>query len=230
MRAACLVLGAALSMASPALAGEGGQVFHTLRAEVDGSRIDGEDIVNWDAEGWIGGDVNRLWLKSEGEIEGNDAQRAEIQAFWSRNVAEFWDVQVGVRVDLEPETTTYLALGVQGLAPYQFETEATAFVSEEGDVSARLKQSLELLFTQRLILEPHIEINAYGQDIPERKIGAGVSDAEAGAQLRYQFTSAFAPYVDVVWERALGETASRLRAGGEDVETSSIRFGLRLWF
>jgi copper resistance protein B len=230
MRTMLMALGLSLGAVAPAMAMEEALTFHMVRAEIDGARIDGDDVVNWDGEAWIGGDRDKFWLKTEGEFSDGDAEYAEIQALWSRNVAAFWDLQAGVRVDLEPDTTTYLVLGVQGLAPYQFETEAAAFVSEDGDVSARLHQSLDLLFTQRLILEPHVEVNAYAQDISERNIGAGIADVEAGLQLRYEITRKFAPYVDVVYDRALGETASRMRDAGEDVEETSLRAGLRFWF
>jgi copper resistance protein B len=230
MRTMLLAIGLGLGVSTPALAMEENLTFHMVRAEIDGARIDGEDVINWDGEAWIGGDINKLWIKTEGEIEGGDTHSAEIQALWSRNIADFWDLQAGVRVDFEPDATTYLVLGVQGLAPYQFETEAAAFMREDGDVSARFHQSLDFHFTQRLIVEPHIEVNAYAQDIEEQNIGAGFSDVEAGIQLRYEITRKFAPYVDLVWERALGETASLMRADGEDVESSSIRAGVRFWF
>lgn len=230
MRVLVVALGASIAAAAPAQAMDAPMIFHTLRTDIDATRIDDEDVVNWDAEAWIGGDADRLWLKSEGAAEDGDVGDAEIQALWSHNVAPFWDLQAGVRVDLEPETTAYLALGVQGLSPYQFETEATAFVSEDGDVSARLRQSLDILLTQRLILEPHAEIEAFAQDIADRHIGAGLAHGEAGLQLRYEITREFAPYVDAVYERALGETASRVRAAGGDAEEASLRAGVRLWF
>jgi copper resistance protein B len=121
-------------------------------------------------------------------------------------------------------------LGLEGLAPYQFETEAAAFVSEDGDASARLKQSFDLLLTQRWILEPHVEVNLSANDVAERRIGAGVTDVEAGLQLRYEFSRKFAPYLDLEVERALGETASLTRRAGEDVEESAVRAGVRFWF
>lgn len=230
MRTMLMALGLSLGAVAPAMAMEEAMIFHMVRAEIDGARIDGDDVINWDGEAWIGGDRDKFWLKTEGELSDGDADDAEIQALWSRNVAAFWDLQAGVRVDLEPDTTTYLVLGVQGLAPYQFETEAAAFVSEDGDVSARLHQSLDFLFTQRLVLEPHVEVNAYAQDIAERNIGAGIADVEAGLQLRYEITRKFAPYIDVVYDRALGETASRMRDAGEDIEETSLRAGIRFWF
>ena len=229
MRSLLFAVGVSLGVATPAFAMEEGMTFHMVRAEID-TQIDGENAFNWDGEAWIGGDRNRLWLKSEGEIEDGDTHSAEIQALWSRSVADFWDVQTGLRVDLEPDTTTYLVIGLQGLAPYQFETEATAFVSEHGDISARFHQSLDFHFTQRLVAEPHIEVNAYAQDIEARNIGAGLSDVEVGLQLRYEISRKFAPYVDLVWERALGETASLMRADGEDIEGSALRAGIRFWF
>lgn len=206
------------------------QTFHMVRAEIDAGRTDGEDVLSWDGEAWIGGDINRLWFKAEGESLDGDVEEAEIQALWSRNVADFWDLQAGVRIDLEPETTTHLALGVQGLAPYRFETEAMVFLSEDGDLSARLHQSFDLHLSQRLIAEPYTEINAYAQDVPERDIGAGLSDAQLGLQVRYEFTRKFAPYIDFAWESALGETASIARANGDDVRAESLRAGLRFWF
>lgn len=229
MRALLLALGTALSAVSPAFAMEP-ETFHMVRAELDGARIDGEDVFTWEGDAWIGGDVNKFWLKTEGEVEDGEAHSAEVQALWSRNIAAFWDVQAGIRIDLEPDTRTYLALGVQGLASYQFETEAAAFVSEDGDLSARFSQSIDMHLTQRLIAEPHIELNAYAEDDAGRSIGAGFSDVEAGVQLRYEITRKFAPYIDLGWERALGETASLMRADGEDVEASSVRAGIRFWF
>lgn len=230
MRLLLTAFACALGFVAPARAMDENLTFHMVQGEIDGAEIDGEDVVSWDGDAWIGGDINKFRIKTEGQIEDGDVHEAEIQALWSRNVAEFWDIQAGVRVDLEPDATTHLAFGVQGLAPYQFETEATAFLSEDGDLSARLHQSLDFHFTQRLIAEPHIEVNAYAQEIAEQNIGAGFSDVEVGVQLRYEFTRKFAPYLDVVWSRALGETASLRRADGEDVETSSVRAGLRFWF
>ncbi len=230
MRPLMLAFALSLGVAAPAHAMDEALTFHMVRAEIDAARIDGADVVNWDADAWIGGDRNKFWLKSEGEIEDGDTSTAEIQALWSHAISDYWDVQAGVRVDIEPHEKAYLALGMQGLAPYQFETEGTAFLSEDGDLSARLHQSFDLRFTQRLIAEPHIEITAHADDVPEEAIGAGFSNAEAGVQLRYEISRKFAPYVDLVWKRSLGETAMLRRAEGEDVETASLRAGLRFWF
>lgn len=230
MRPVLLAFGLVLAAVEPVLAMEEGMTFSMLRAEIDGANIDDADVVTWEADAWYGGDFNKLWLKSEGEIEDGETDSAEVQVLWSRNVAPFWDVQAGVRADFEPDTTGYLVLGVQGLAPYQFETDAAAFVSEEGDVTARFEQTFDILFTQRWILEPHIEVNLSAQDVTERNLGAGVTDIKAGLQLRHEFSRKFAPYIDLEIERALGETASLARRAGGDVETTAVRAGVRFWF
>lgn len=211
------------------MAGHRMEPFHKIVTEVDYADAHG-GLWNWDVEGWIGGDVERVWLRSEGEVEDGETGNAELQLLYGWNVHPFWDVLAGIRQDFEPDGETYLAAGVTGLAPYFFETEATAFLSSDGDFSLRLEQSFDLPITQKLIAEPHGELEFFAQDVPGRDIGAGFSDLELGLQLRYEVTRKFAPYVDLVWERALGQTASIARAKGEDVGDTTLRFGIRVWF
>ncbi len=225
MRAAGLALGLTLALSTPAVAMDM-PTYSMVRGEVDA----GNGVVTWDTEGWIGGDTNKLRLKSEGSSTDGQIGDAQVEALWSRRVADFWDFEAGLRFDVEPDTRTYFALGVQGLAPYWFETDATAYLSEDGDLSAKIKQTFDLHFTQRLIAEPHLEVKASAQDDPARELGAGLTGAELGLQVRYEITRKFAPYVDFVWERRLGETASIARARGDAIEETAARAGIRFWF
>jgi copper resistance protein B len=208
-------------------------LFWGAGAEIDGAdntwfeRGDGA-LINWDAYAWIGGDEVKVRLEAEGEMLDGDVASSEIRALVSWNISTFWDLQAGIRYDTEPRGLGWAVLGVQGLAPYFFETDARVFLSEDGDAALRFEQTFDLLLTQRLVLQPHVEANAYAQDIPELGVGAGLADIEAGLQLRYEFERKFAPYVDVVYERKLGETAQIARAAGEDPEAFSVRFGLRI--
>jgi copper resistance protein B len=208
----------------------GERIFHVVRGEGDWSRSDGETLFTWDSSGWVGGDVHKAWFRSEGEVHGGEVEEADLWGLYSRNVGTFWDLQAGVRHDFEPGDVTYAALGVEGLAPYFFETAAHLFVSEDGDVSARIEQSFDVLITQRLVAEPHLEVNLYAQDVPELDVGAGIADIEAGLQVRYEIVRKLAPYVDVNYVRALGETAGLVRAGGGDADEFTVRLGLRFWF
>jgi copper resistance protein B len=204
-------------------------IYNMIKTEVDYAPKHVGSL-NWDVDGWIGGDFERVWLRSAGEVTGGDLKEAEAQLYYGWNVATFWDALLGLRQDFGPKAETYLAASVVGLAPYFFETEASLFVSTAGDVSARLKQSFELLITQKPIAEPHLEADLFAQDVPELGIGAGVADVKVGVQVRYEIVRKFAPYVDLIWSRKLGETSSIARAAGEDPEDTSVRLGLRFWF
>jgi len=189
-------------------------------------------VLLWDAEGWYGGDINKLWIKTEGEYSFEDGafEEAEIQALWSRAVSSFWDVQAGIRYDVEPRGKTHAVIGFQGLAPYWFEVDAAAFVSTDGDVTVRIEAEYELLLTQRLILQPRMEIEAAAQDIPELEIGAGITGLDAGLRLRYEIKREFAPYIGVEWQRSFGETAGLIRAAGGDADKIIFVIGAKIWF
>lgn len=205
---------------------------------VEGERFeyrsnDGDPLFLWDAQGYVGGDLNKLWVKTEGEYDfAADAfEEAEAQALFSRAVGSFWDVQAGVRHDFAPfEDTTYGVLGVQGLAPYLFEVDAAFFVSDRGDITARIETEYEIILTQRLILQPRAELNFAFQDVAALETGAGLSTAEAGLRLRYEIRREFAPYIGVDFGRQVGATADFARAAGEDPATTSFVAGLRFWF
>lgn len=204
--------------------------FYMVGAQVDGTSSHGEGLYSWDAEGWYGGDTDKLWLRSEGLQRGSETDDGEVQALWSRNIADFWDVQAGVRQDFAPTGRTYAVVGFQGLAKYFFETQAHLFVSTKGDVSARLKQSLDLPITQHWFIEPHAEANLAVQNVPDERVGAGLSDIQLGLQTRYEFSRKFAPYADLVWHKAFANTASYDRAAGEPTDELTLRAGIRFWF
>lgn len=210
-------------------------LFWAAGAEIDATNLDWLDdesgtLVTWDTFAWYGGDDLKLRLEAEGEAVDGKADESELRGYLSWNVADFWDLQAGVRHDFVRDHLTWAAVGVQGLAPYFFETDAHVFLSENGDAALRIEQSIDLAVTQDVFLEPHIEINAYAQDVPELGVGAGLASAELGLQLRYEITREVAPYVDLVYQRALGETSIIARSAGESVEETTLRFGLRLRF
>lgn len=191
----------------------------------------GNDAYLWDAQGWHGGDTDRIWLKSEGEGEvGGALEHAEVQALWSRAIGPFFDLQLGARYDFEPRSRAYVAAGVQGLAPYMFEVDAAAFLSHKGDATARIEAEYDQRITQRLILQPRAELELSAQDVPELGIGAGLSSIEAGLRLRYEIAREFAPYVGVGWKRQIGSTADFARADGENADRLHLLLGVRAWF
>ena len=192
---------------------------------------DGDDPLVWEAEGWVGYDLNKLWIKTDGEYLDNRVEELEVQALYSRAIAPFWDFQVGWRGDLRPTPErNWLAVGFKGLAPYFFDVDVAVFVGESGQTSARLAAEYEIMLTQRLILVPDIEVNLYGRDDQEVGIGSGLSDIEAGLRLRYEISREFAPYVGINWKHLYGDTADYARQEGEDTDDVRVVVGIRLWF
>lgn len=185
----------------------------------------------WDLSGWIGGDIDRLWLRSEGERSNGKTEDAEIQALWGHAISPWWDVVSGVRQDFKPGAPqTWAAFGLQGMALYNFEAEATAFIGENGQSAVRLEGDYDILLTNRLILQPTAELNVYGKNDPQRGIGSGLANTEAGLRLRYEIRREFAPYIGVTWNRTYGNTADYAREEGEDRSEARLVLGVRLWF
>ncbi|PHR91790.1 MAG: copper resistance protein CopB [Robiginitomaculum sp.] len=192
----------------------------------------GEDILLWDAQAWYGTDENKLWIKTEGEFSfaSDTIEDAEIQALWSHAISTYFDLQAGLRYDLDPKGRTHGVIGVQGLAPYWFEIDAATFISTDGDITARVEAEYDMRFTQRLILQPRLELEFSAQDIPTLDLGTGFTSFDAGLRLRYEVTREFSPYIGVEWQRALRSTADIVRANGEDASKTAFVIGIRAWY
>ncbi|WP_244129454.1 copper resistance protein B [Burkholderia gladioli] len=187
--------------------------------------------LNWNGNGWIGGDLDRLWLRTEGSRVGSRLEDAEVQALWGHSITPWWDLVAGVRHDFGPSAAqTWLAFGIQGLALYNFESEVTAFVGQRGQASLRVEGRYDLLITNRLILQPSLEANLFAKNDAARGQGAGLGDTSLGLRLRYEVDRQFAPYLGISWDRSYGNSARMVvREGGRRSELSVLA-GVRVWF
>lgn len=185
-----------------------------------------------DIQAWYGGDINKLWVKSELEGPwGKNIEHVEVQALWSHAIDPWFDLQAGVRYDPQPgPNRTHLVLGVQGLAPYWWEVEGAVFLSNKGDVTAQAEAEYDLRITQKLILQPRAGVDLSLQDVPELAIGSGLTNASLGLRLRYQISPLVAPYIGVEYERAFGDARRFLQAEGEDAGGFNLLAGIRFWF
>ena len=192
----------------------------------------GRDGFEWDGEGWYGGDINRLWVKSEGEgAFGRSIEKAEVQALYSHALDPYWNVQGGIRYDFKPNPSrVYATFGVEGLAPSFFDVEGALFLSNKGELMARASGWYDQRITQRLILQPRAEVNFAAQSTREIGVGSGLSDVEVGLRLRYDIRREFAPYVGVQYRRAFGDTRRFLKEEGENAAGWSLLTGIRMWF
>ncbi|MGZ8226503.1 MAG: copper resistance protein B [Methylococcaceae bacterium] len=216
----CLSQGSA-----PAIAHDESMIFSHFKAERLEYEGNGDlHLFKWDVQHWIGNDEHKLWLKTEGDYsqDQNIFGRADLQLLYSRNIDTFWDFQIGARRAFEPERTYDAVIGFQGLAPYFIEVDSAAFITDNGNVLGRLNLGYDLLLTQRLILQPRMEINVAASDIKNRGVKSGVTEFEAGMRLRYEIEREFAPYLgfDYVEEESLREHHHSLR----------FAVGFRIWY
>lgn len=185
----------------------------------------------WEMQAWLGTDLDRLWLRSEGERVDGRTEGANLEVLYGRSVARWWDVVAGVRHDFNPGgSQDFAAIGLMGLAPYMFEVQATGYLGQSGQTAMRVEVEYEMLLTNRLVLQPVVEVDVYGRNDERRGIGSGLSTAEAGLRLRYEITRQFAPYIGVVHERAFGSTADFRREEGEGIDDTRMVAGVRIWF
>jgi copper resistance protein B len=213
-----------------------GETFtYTAFDQLEYTRVDAENVLRWELTGWSGGDYNRLWVKSEGDIGIADQDgEGEVQVLYSRLVASFWEAQIGLRFDAlragdKTDGRALLAVGLNGLAPYWFEVEPALFISDKGDLSARLSAVYDLRVTQRLIVQPRIEVNAAVQSVPEFAIAEGINDLQLDLRLQYEFKREFAPYVGVSWVRKFGKTADIASLSQTDRSSAVLVAGIRCW-
>ncbi|QNN46811.1 copper resistance protein B [Thermomonas brevis] len=189
-----------------------------------------DDALAWEGKAWIGHDRGRLWLRSEGE-RAHGKTESSLEALWGKPLDAWWDVLAGVRHDDgDGPARDWLAVGVQGLAPYKFEVQATAYLGSGGRSMLQAEVEYELLLTNRLILQPRIEAVLNGRDDDARGIGAGLSETSAGLRLRYEVRREFAPYVGYEWSNRHGRTAEHARNAGEAARDRGWVAGLRFWF
>ncbi|TDH62093.1 copper resistance protein B [Dankookia rubra] len=209
------------------------QIFsHLLLNQLEDRSTGSRNRFRWEGQGWIGTDYDRLWLKSEGNVNRTGTMSdGRQEALYGRAISTYFDLQAGVRTDLDSSRgRTWAALGVQGLAVYWFDLEATVYASDSGHFAARLEGSYDLLITQRLILQPQAELNFYSKDDRGRGVGSGLSSFDTGLRLRYEISRKFAPYVGVTYEERFGHSADFARREGERAHDLRFVFGARIWF
>jgi len=199
--------------------------------QLEYQNFENSGALNWNATAWVGGDIDRLWLRSEGEREQGKTHKAELQALWGHAISPWWELVGGVRQDFKPASgQSWAAFGIQGTPLYGLELEATAYAGERQQTALRLEAGYAMLLTNRWILEPTVEANFFGRNDGGREQGAGLAESEVGLRLRYEITRAFAPYVGVSFNRLHGNRADQARENDEDIGQTRLVAGVRLRF
>lgn len=238
LKTASLVI-AILPMNSFAVGLDDDPLLTYFKADEFGWRDSGEETsFIWDVDTWIGKDLGKLWIKSSGErvlVETETSETellsSETELLYSIGVASFWDLQLGLRRETNPDWSDN-SLGARffGTAPYLLEIDASLFVNEDNLTNARIEVEYEYLFTQKLVLMPRLEVSLYSDDDAVRGIGSGLSDAELGLRLHYELIREFAPYIDINYEQKFGETADFLSDSGQELNDTQVTIGVSFWF
>lgn len=208
-------------------------LFSMVRFDkLEWNRLGTQDSARWDMETFVGTDYDKLFFKSEGFYDGRteklDENEAQVQLLYSRLISYYYDLQVGVRHDLRRPSRNYAVIGIEGLAPGYFEIDADAYISQEGEVSGQFTAFHDLWITNRLVLQPRVDVKMQLQRVPDLDLGSGITEFELGARLRYEFTRSFAPYIGVNWDRKVGETATIAKSNDEPISRVYFVGGVRL--
>jgi copper resistance protein B len=212
---------------------EDNQIYmHVLFNQLEDRTSGSGNALRWDGEAWIGTDMNRLWLKSEGFLKSGAMSDGDQEALYDRPIPRmrYFDAQVGVREDLDSGPhRTWGAVGIQGLAPNFFQFQPTLYFRDGGNVAGRLAGSYDLRITQRIVVQPQAELNFYSKSDPRRGTGSGLSDLDTGIRVRYEISRKFAPYVGFAYAGKYGDSKTYARRAGETVDSSTFVFGIRVW-
>jgi copper resistance protein B len=186
--------------------------------------------IAWDAAAWYGGDFNKVWVSAEGERAAGATGESRLELAWDRIVTRWWSTRLGWRHDagIGP-SRDWAAFGLAGLAPGFVDVEASVYLGDSGRSALRLTTRKDYLFTQRLVLQPELELEAYGSDDPQRLIGSGLSNLKLGLRLRYEWRREIAPFVGIRWVGHFGETSDLRRAAGESTDELLWLAGIRAW-
>ena len=193
----------------------------------------GNHTWRWESDSWYGGNINRIAVKTEGNLDTDTGKfdEAEIQVLASRAVSRYFNLQVGGRYNFQPKPSRkWAVVGVEGLAPFFWDLSAWAYIGPNGRTSARLEASYDMRFTQRLILQPQFELNFYSRREPARGLGSGLAEIDSGLRLRYEITREFAPYIGITYSKKYGQTADIASSAGDTTEQLQFAAGVRFWF
>jgi copper resistance protein B len=218
------------SMSHPQM-GDEDMLASLLVDRLESVTTQGSTSMTYDWQASFGKTYDRALIRAEGDIEAGTFKDARNELLWAHAITAYWDTQLGVRYDSGKGTDRgWLAFGVQGLAPYWLYVEATAYVNERGRTAFRLETEYDLLLTQKLIMQPRMEMNFYSQRDDTRAVSSGLSDFNGGVRLRYEIRREFAPYVGVEWAGRFGSAADSMRMSGEVPQGTRFVAGVRFWF
>ncbi len=177
-------------------------------------------LISWSINAWLGKDLDKLWLKLKGEQSDGNIESQRLDILYNKAISAFWDLQMGMRIELEPEPTqNWIGAGFKGVAPYQIEMDINAFANKNGLIHFSLSAEYEYMFSQKVVLIPEIAFSLYSKDDSKQGIESGMADVEIGIRLGYEIKREFTPYIGINYE---SKDAKNFE--------SQLLIGVRTWF
>ena len=189
----------------------GGQIYQSTELSnkwlVDES---GKGIWLGQLESWIGTDENKLFIQLNVEKEESEKSSYDNKFMYSRAMADFWDIQAGIRYTYDAshedeKSQTYAAFGLNGLAPYFFDTDVYAFIGKDKQVLLSIESDRDVLLTQKLIMKPYFDAQFVLNDESKYAKKSGLSELHFGLETRYEITKNIKPYIDVSYGYEKGD-------------------------
>ena len=203
--------------------------FHSGTIDIDYGRANGQNVTTWDGNVWIGGDYDKLFMRTRGERAGSTVEHNEVQLLLSHYIAHFWDARIGLRRDFKPVKRTELALALSGLAPYYIDTNIAVYVDRRGDARGEIELAHDVQLTQQIVAELYLDSEWRGFTSPAQNLGSGINQYDAGIKLRYEFNRHVALYFDLYTHQTVGQTRSLLNRTGERTTLNGLRSGIRIF-
>ena len=203
--------------------------YNAGRIDIDFGELNSQQQIGVDGQWRIGDDFNKFVLEFEGQRVANEWQEPQVQLLYSRYLSKFWDWRAGLRQGLESDGDSALMLGIEGLAPYWFEVEASLYLDSAGDLSFETELSYELQLTQKLVAEVFSNMTWYASDNIDELQGRGLASNDIGLGLRYEFNRNVGVYVEAYKNQIHGDSAMLRQSAGLETREQGVRVGVRIF-
>ena len=122
-------------------------------------------------------------------------------------------------------------LGIQGLLPNLFEANLQFFVNHVAPWRPGSRGRYDAYLTQRLVLQPQVELNVAANSDARSRLGSGLTRLETGLRLRYEITARVRTlHRRVSTSSVLGDTRRIYKRTNEERDMLTGVAGIRLFF
>jgi copper resistance protein B len=182
----------------------------------------------WHADGWVGSDTNKLFLKSEGAHWQGYVSGSLNQVLYGRSVSDSWTLEAGgARSGAPGPSLNWAVIAAEGDLPYSIDSEWTLlWRSHLAWLKAQFETAVPLGGAWKFV--PKLELNLYSANDPANQLGSGLSNGELALRIARDLSKHTAAYVGYSRYQTFGATSGQLRAGGGQTFDNVLIAGLMI--